>query len=483
MKLDLIVRVSRKGDRDNLRSPEQQEADVRRWAQAHGYEIAIVHREIDSSGKTTNRPALNRAKARALSGEVDGIAAAYLSRFSRNTVEGLLLVQELLDADRRFVALDCPFDLRTPDGRRFLTYELANAQAERERATLAFKRGVAESIARGVHIGVPFGYRRSGGRATPLVIDEAEAPAVRLAFRMRADGHSWQAIADALNASEISPRPYKRSDVVKQAVWTHKTARQLVVGREGDGNRVYVGTAWNGAHATENAHPAIVDADLLAAANEARGTKPVGPDEGHLLSGLVRCRGCGYVMTYNGREWIRCRAAQHGDGRCPAQTSVNARQLEALVVADFKLRLRGGLDVSGSEASEAVSEAVAETRRLAMRHANVLSLMPDDLSGAQGENWRAQERAAAEALAAAERREAEARDNVRGARLPADLTADTFDTWPIPDQRTFLSALFAAVVVRASERWREPVADRYGIIRRDQSPAHPTALIARIAGA
>jgi DNA invertase Pin-like site-specific DNA recombinase len=484
LRLDAIVRVSKTGERDYLRSPDQQEADIRAWADERGYEIVTVHRAIDESAGKGAYPAIEEAKERALDGITDGAVVAYLSRYSRNTLYGLQTVATLLDAGRHFFAIDCPFNLRTKEGRKYLTNQLAEAEYEWHVRREGFMRGVRDAVANGVHIGVPFGYMRSDGKGTPLAINDAEAPAVRIAWEMRADGHSWQAIADALNASGIMPRPYKRHKVVKQAVWTHKTVRQLVVGREKDvvGNRVYLGTAWNGQHETPGAHPAIVDEDLYARATEARGTKWIGSDDGYLLSGLVRCKSCGYVMTYNGADFLRCRAAQHGDGTCPDPVGVNARKLEEVVVGEFKDRyFDAKLDAHADD--DAVADATAKVARLAIRHDNIFASMPADMSGARGENWREHERQAGEALADAEREEAEAKAQARGANLPHDLTADNFDTWPVPDQRTFLAAVFAAVVVRRPARWREPVAARTHVLRRDEVPANNIALIAHVARA
>ena len=487
LRLDGIVRVSKTGDRDYLRSPDQQEADLQRWADRMGHELVHVHVAIDESAGHGAHPAIEAAKERALAGVTDGVVAPYLSRFSRHTVYGLETVSDLLGAGKEFFALDCPFDLRTPEGEKYLTDKLADARYEWRRLRDSFARGVRESIERGVHIGVPFGFQRSDGKGSPLAIDEDEAPAVRMAYELRADGHSWQAVADALNASGIMPRPYTRDGVLQQAVWTYKTVRQLVVGRDGNGNVVYLGTAWNGEHSTPGAHPAIVDEGVFLAANDARGTKPVGPDEGHLLSGLVRCKACGYAMTYNGADFLRCRAAQHGAGKCPDPAGVNARQLEAVVLAEFKARYLD-VELEVHEADDAVDAASADVARLAIRHAALLDAMPDDMTGKAGENWRAREREAREALADAERHEGEAKAKARGAsNVPADLSADDVDAMlargEIADVRTFLAAVFAAIVVRRPNRWREPVLARTRILRRDQAPTNSTALIAHVSAA
>ena len=202
-----------------------------------------------------------------------------------------------------------------------------------------FARGVEESIERGVHLQARYGYRKSNGGGSELAIVPAEAKQVERAFELRSQGFSWEAIADRMNASGAKPRPYKRDGVVQQAVWTHKTVRQLVVGQGPDEDRsVYLGMAWNGTHVLEDAHPAIVTAELFDAANDTRGTKfssPDGPGKEHLLKGLVFCSGCGYRMTY-ASGYVRCREAQHGAGRCPGEASCPVPELEEIVWSRFE---------------------------------------------------------------------------------------------------------------------------------------------------
>jgi DNA invertase Pin-like site-specific DNA recombinase len=482
------ARVSRVGGRsgDGYISIPEQVRTMDGVAERHGVEVFPgVFEDQDRSGGNMDRPEFQRALGLVRDGKAGGIIVATFDRFSRDEADTFSSIGEIENLGGRLLCGDGDVSMATSHDAMQTGIRTVFNAFERRRKREGLNAAVRNAIGRGVHLSVPFGYERSNGKGTPLAINEDEAPAVRLAFQLRADGHSWQAVADALNASGIMPRPYKRHGVVKQAVWTFKTARQLIVGRQEDGigNAVYLGTAWNGEHITPDAHPALVSEELMRAAADARGTKPIGPDEGYLLSGLVRCKSCGYAMTYNGRDFLRCRSAQHGDGRCPDPVGVNARQLEAVVVADFKRRIRGTVEVEGDQADDAVIAASAEARRLAMRHANTVAMMPDDLSGAAGENWRDRERADREALQAAERHEREAKSRARGANLPDDLTADNFDSWPIPDRRTFLAALFAAVVVHKPERWRQPVPERVRVILRDQAPTNSTALIAHVAAA
>ncbi|HEX6697037.1 MAG TPA: recombinase family protein [Solirubrobacteraceae bacterium] len=481
LRLDGIVRVSKTGDRDTLRSPEQQERDIRRWAKEHGHEIVHVHVAVDQTGRKRNgHPAIEAAKGRALAGVVDGVVAAYVSRFTRNTMYGLQTVAELLDAGKQFFAPECPFDLRTPEGRKYLTGLLAEAEYEGDVKARHFARGVEDAIERGAHLAAPYGLAKGNGKAQRLTVVEAEAKQVKRAFALRAEGFSWPAIAEQLNASGATPRPYKRDGKVMQAGWTHKTVRQLVVGKGPKGEwSVYLGMAFNGEHCVEDAHPAIVTPELFAAANDAKGVKPVGPDEGYLLTGLVRCKGCGYAMAYNGPDFVRCRSAQHGEGRCPQQAACRTTGpdgLEAIVWARFEDEFLGD---GQSEAIEDDGRVAAARERLAVAKAasaKAMKLFTLTTTDSEEREAEAQVRAAGVELRDAEDALAQATAQARGSRLPARLTIEEAREAPIPERRHWLSLVYAGVTVRQRQGWREPVADRSVVVPVDGAPRDRTGL-------
>lgn len=152
--VDFIVRVSRIGYRSaTLDSDKEQLRQLHAWAGPAGYTVGMIHVEKDVSGKTTNRKALNAARKRVMDGTVDAIAACYVSRFSRNTLEGLELVHDVLGAGREFIPLDLlGMDLRSPAGEQFLTMKLAEARAEWRVRKETFDHYRGKAIARGVHL-------------------------------------------------------------------------------------------------------------------------------------------------------------------------------------------------------------------------------------------------------------------------------------------------------------------------------------------
>jgi hypothetical protein len=221
---------------------------------------------------------------------------------------------------------------------------------------------------------------------------------------------------------------------------------------------------------------------LYAAANETKGTKPDGPTDGYLLSGLVRCSGCGYAMTYAagpGGLYLRCRSAQHGDGRCPEPASCPAEPLEQLVWERF---VADNFDDDGlvaepvADTNGHVAAAQERLRAAKTRSQNAMSLYTLVTSESERQLAEEQVRSAGRELQEAETGLAESKAQARRSRLPEDLTAGEARGYPIPDRRHWLSSVFAAVAVRKARGWREPVVDRARILSADDAPGNGTAL-------
>jgi hypothetical protein len=464
--LDGIVRVSKRGGREVLRSPAQQEADIRRWADDHGHTIAMVHVAIDESAGHGAHPAIEAAKARALDGDTDGCVAAYISRFARTVLYGLETVNDLLAAGKYFFSPDCPFDLKTPDGERFLTDKLSDARYQWRMYKENFDRNVTEAIERGVHINVPFGYQRSEGRGSPLAPNDTEAPTVIEAARLRADGWSWPRIARELNAHWCPPRVTKRKGVEWQAEWNHTTVHQMLK------QDVYRGWAYSKPHVNKAAHPPLIDPDTWARVEAARGVKHDRPAEGYELTGLVRCAGCGYAMmhnTDNGRRYYRCKRRTVSKDRCPAGTNIPAAELETLVMQRFaREHLRE--EATGEAVTQDESQALAEVEAANAHMQAVVDTWTDvravtgKLTADQATRQGNDIRAASARVSAAEGALYDVRAAARGHDMLGKLTIAAFNDASASERRHYLSLMYRAVVCRPADGWREDVGNRFTIL-------------------
>src|SRR4029077_1991467 len=95
-------RVSDVAGREGVRfhSPEDQRQRVNAFVKARGHRLIDWVEDLDESGGTLDRPGLQRVLERLDAGEADALAVAYLSRLTRNTVQGLELVTRLNAAGR-----------------------------------------------------------------------------------------------------------------------------------------------------------------------------------------------------------------------------------------------------------------------------------------------------------------------------------------------------------------------------------------------
>jgi len=114
-------------------------------------------------------------------------------------------------------------------------------------------------------------------------------------------------------------------------------------------NRVYLGEARSGAHVNVDAHPAIVSQAEWQAAQTPRSLSPLRTGDGALLSGLLRCSSCRYVLKpekirdARGKMLrnYRCRG-DHAAGRCPTRSSVLAHLIEPYIIEQFFAELLPG---------------------------------------------------------------------------------------------------------------------------------------------
>jgi DNA invertase Pin-like site-specific DNA recombinase len=144
---------------------------------------------------------------------VSGVVVAKLDRLSRSTVALGKLLDRSRDEGWNLVALDVGLDLSTPTGRAMAGIVGVFAQWERETISERTCRALEAARARGTRLGRP-----------PLVATET----LWLVRYLRRREHSFQHIADILNAREI-PAPARKS-------WNGDSVRAVYLRAEGLGS-------------------------------------------------------------------------------------------------------------------------------------------------------------------------------------------------------------------------------------------------------
>jgi DNA invertase Pin-like site-specific DNA recombinase len=398
--VDLYVRVSRVGGRENLTSPEDQERQARAFAASQGLTIGKVLTDLDESGGTLDRPALVEALRRVEARESGGIVVAYLSRASRDTRQGLELLERVTRAGGSVYAPNLPNYL-TADGKMLTTIQLAVDAGYRERKGEELERAKENAVA----LGIPINSRPATGyvkgadrRLTP---DPVSAPVVVAVFEARTRGAGPAELAELLEASGVTTSQGSRT-------WSKEAVYGLLR------NRVYLGEISYGRDrrfVNVAAHEAIVD---LATWQLAQGgaRRVMSRERVNLLAGLLRCSGCRHCLQGTSdahkHRIYRCKR-RHAGGICERPARNRAEPVEAAVLSDLwehlpPISARGRRDARGRLALLA-SAAEQERRALAQWASPQMQAEIGDLDVyVAGMRDRRERAAAAEARLAAEQR-------------------------------------------------------------------------------
>lgn len=257
-------------------SIELQELRYRRMIEENpNWENAGVFSERATGLNLQDRSAFRTMIRHCRKGKIDLILTKSTSRFGRNTLDMLRVLEEL-----RELNVDVFFEkenlwLHERDLQIMLTAYCAFAQAESEDMSRDIKWGIKRSFQSGKSgyaDFVCFGYKR--GDDGKLAIDEPDAKIVRTIFEMRADGCSLGAISDWLHENKI-PSPTGKDR------WSRETISKLLKNEKYTGNvmlqKTFVKDLFSGKQIKNNGeleryliqehHPAIVSKELFENAN------------------------------------------------------------------------------------------------------------------------------------------------------------------------------------------------------------------------
>lgn len=173
-------------------NPKLAMADLRRAAQARGFDVALEIAET-GSGKRNDRPGLQRVLEAARRGEISAVFVMRLDRFGRSSLDLLANIKAITNAGVRFTCIEQAIDIQPngdPMGQLILTVLSGVAEFEHAIITERVREGQRRAKARGVVFGRP----RDDGPST----DQVRA--------LRKAKHSWSEIADKLDCTVAMAR-------------------------------------------------------------------------------------------------------------------------------------------------------------------------------------------------------------------------------------------------------------------------------------
>jgi DNA invertase Pin-like site-specific DNA recombinase len=462
MRIDGYIRVSRVNGRvgESFISPRVQREKITAFAKLHGHKLIAWHEDLDEPGSKSSRPGFQAAIGRVEAGKSDGIAVARLDRFARSVADAAGAIRRIRDAGGELLSVEDNFDSSTPMGKFAMHMLLALGELELDRIRENWSTAQRLAVERGVHVASrpPTGYQR--GKDGRLELVNRDAAVVADVFRRRAAGAPYSELAQLFERHHVVG-PYRNKH------WTTAAVSKLIR------NRAYVGEARSGRFTKEHAHPSIVSESEWRAAQRARSAAPLRSSDGALLSGLLRCAGCRYVMKPDRMtdrdgsriRLYRCRG-DHAAGRCPAPSSVLGRVVEPEVERRFLAELPpGGILARGQGKQRDLDElagqvADAERELEAWVTEPALTALGRELYLAGMES---RQQAVDEARTAL----AEASDNGPLNLVGADV--DLSALWPdlpVSERRHFLAAGIDAIMLR---RGRE-LDDRLLVFWRGEAP-------------
>jgi site-specific DNA recombinase len=372
MRLIGYIRVSRVAGREGASfiSTEVQRERIEGMAVAHGHTLSDWEQDLDQPGSRYERPGFQAALEAVERGEADGIIVARLDRFARSVADAARAMQRLEAAKGVLIAVDLNMDTSTSGGRLMRNVLMALAEFELERVRENWAAAGSHAAARGVHVCrvAPVGYRKSGEEGKgPLELDPDVAPVIRELFQRRGAGESWPSLCRFLD--ERLPR---------DTHWTKSTVYGLIA------RRTYLGEARGGGVVNPDAHPPLVTRGEFEAAQQVKADGRYDRG-GALLSGLLRCGGCGHTLTpmsngARGYKYYKCRK-RYGDGLCERPAAISFLRAEGYIEQQFLAAVEAEpVAAAGKPADGSIEQALAaleaaERELSEYRDANLISVI------------------------------------------------------------------------------------------------------------
>ena len=320
-------------NRGDYSSLEDQESRLRRAAEADGYAVFQVLKEVASSAN------MDRDELRKMLGKLDEIDAVYVTKLDRlsRSMHDWCRVNELLDQyDVALVSVTQKIDTSTPMGRFFRDLLMLFAQFEREMIAERTYEKMAEQARLG---------RWSGGRPIigydvvdkTIVVNRDEVKIVEAIFDKYLELASiaktarWANLKGyrtkhvrCKNGREFEPRKFTRADI-------QRTLSNITY----IGKIRFDGVEYNGAHEGIISEERFLQVQELMAAKKEKPRRGDQRQQETLLLGLLRCGFCGGACTssFVNKKQKDGRIRRYYYYKC---TSKSRRDAEACPSADLR---------------------------------------------------------------------------------------------------------------------------------------------------
>ncbi|PTI80346.1 recombinase RecB [Staphylococcus succinus] len=194
------VRVSTISQDIDKFSINGQITQIKEYCQFHGYEVFDIYADRGVSGKTMNRPELQRMLKDAKEDKLDCVMIYKTSRLARNTSDLLTIVEGLHKQNVEFFSLSENMKFDSNSGKLLLQILASFSEFERNNIAEGAFMGQLRRSQEGYYQGnLPLAYDKIPDSKHELMINQHEANIVKYIFESYAKGHGYRKIANALN--------------------------------------------------------------------------------------------------------------------------------------------------------------------------------------------------------------------------------------------------------------------------------------------
>lgn len=181
-------------------SIEGQITQIEQYCQFNGYELVDIYADRGISGKSMNRPELQRMLNDAKNGKLDCVMVYKTNRLARNTSDLLTIVEELHRQNVEFFSLSERMEVKNSTGKLMLQILASFSEFERNTILENIYNRQHQRALEGYYQGnLPLGYNNIPDNKKELMINQHEANIVKYIFESYAKGHGYRKIANALN--------------------------------------------------------------------------------------------------------------------------------------------------------------------------------------------------------------------------------------------------------------------------------------------
>ena len=199
-RVGIYVRVSTEIQSSEGFSIQGQVNQIKEYCNFNNFKVIDVYADRGISGKSMNRPELQRMLQDAKNGHIDCVMVYKTNRLARNTSDLLKIVEDLHKQNVEFFSLSERMEVNTSSGKLMLQILASFAEFERNNIVDNIFMGQTIRAQEGYYQGnLPLAYDKVSYNKHELMINQHEANIVKYIFESYAKGHGYRKIANALN--------------------------------------------------------------------------------------------------------------------------------------------------------------------------------------------------------------------------------------------------------------------------------------------